>query len=132
VRPNTRLRPIVIEAGRGEDRFTQILGTLGRLEHTNGLEFAASIADAGAKISRDTTVVAVLGMVTTEIAAALGDLARSGRLVTAIVVSFNLEAVPDWARPPDWAEMLLAQRVDFRIVNSEEAVSNLCAEAIVR
>jgi hypothetical protein len=44
----------------------------------------------------------------------------------------DLDAVPDWARPPEWAQMLLAQGIDFRIVNSEEAVSNLCAEAIIR
>ena len=88
--------------------------------------------EAASGISRDTTVVAVLGTVTPEIAAALGDMARRGLLVTAIVVSLDMEAVPDWARPPDWAEMLLAQGIDFRVVNSEESISNLCAEAIVR
>jgi hypothetical protein len=43
-----------------------------------------------------------------------------------------MEPVPDWAQPPDWAEMLLTQGIDFRSVNSEEAISNLCAEALVR
>lgn len=129
---NTRLRPIVIEAGKGEDRFTSILGALGRLEHTDGLDFAAMISEAGSKISRDTTVVAVLGVVTDEIAIALGNLARRGWIVTAIIVSFAMEPVPDWARPPEWAAMLLAQGVDFRVVNSEDAITNLCAEAIVR
>jgi hypothetical protein len=62
----------------------------------------------------------------------LGNLARRGFLVTAVVVSFGMEAVPDWARPPEWAEMLLAQGIDFRVVNSEESILNLCAEAIVR
>jgi hypothetical protein len=71
-------------------------------------------------------------MVTPQIAVALGDVARRGLLVTAIVVSMEMEAVPDWARPPDWAALLLAQGIDFRVLNSEEAVGNLCAEAIIR
>jgi hypothetical protein len=129
---NTRLRPVIIKPGKGEDQFGAILATMARLEHTDGLDLAATARDAAARISRDTTVVAVLGIVTPEIAAALGDIARRGLPVTAIVVSLSMEAVPDWAKPPEWAEMLLAQGIDFRVVNSEESISNLCAEAIVR
>jgi uncharacterized protein (DUF58 family) len=129
---NTRLRPVLLAAAKGEDQLAEILATLARLEHTDGLDFAAMIREAAHSISRDTTVVAVLATVTPEIAVALGDVARRGLLVTAIVVSIEMDAVPDWARPPDWAEMLLAQGIDFRVVNSEEAVSHLCAEAIIR
>jgi hypothetical protein len=77
-------------------------------------------------------VVAVLGNVTAQIAAALGEIARRGLPVTAIVVSMDMDAVPNWAKPPEWAEILLAQGIDFRVVNSEESISNLCAEAIIR
>jgi len=42
------------------------------------------------------------------------------------------DPVPDWAQPPEWAGLLLAHGVDFRLVNSEESVMNLCTEAIVR
>jgi len=129
---NTRLRPVIVKTGKGEDCFTTILAALGRLEHTDGVDFAAMVTEAGSKISRDTTVVAVLGIVTPDIAVALGGLARRGWLVTAVIVSFNMETVPDWAKPPAWAEMLLAQGIDFRVVNSEESIINLCAEAIVR
>jgi uncharacterized protein (DUF58 family) len=129
---NTRLRPVILEAAKGEKHLNEILGALARLEHTDGLDFAATTREAACRISRDTTVVAVLGHVTPETAVALGDLARRGLLVTALVVSIEAAAVPDWARPPDWAQMLLAQGIDFRVVNSEEAVSGLCAEAIIR
>jgi hypothetical protein len=129
---NTRLRPVEVETGKGEDRFTRVLAALARLEHTDGLDFSAMATEAVSKISRDTTVVAVLGIVSPGIAAALGNLVRRGFLVTAVVVSFNMEPIPDWAKPPDWAEMLLAQGMDFRVVNSEESIINLCAEAIVR
>jgi uncharacterized protein (DUF58 family) len=129
---NTRLGPVIIRRGKGEDQFATILATMARLEHTDGLDLAAVAREAAARISRDTTVVAVLGTVTLEIAAALGDIARRGLAVTTIVVSLDMNATPDWARPPDWAEMLLAQGIDFRVVNSEESISNLCAEAIIR
>lgn len=129
---NVRLRPVMVKTGKGEERFTEILASLARLEMTDGLAFSAMTDEAGAKISRDTTVVAVLGVVTPEIAVSLGDLVRRGFLVTAIVVAFGMDSVPDWASPPEWAEMLLGQGIDFRLVNSEESIANLCAEAIVR
>jgi uncharacterized protein (DUF58 family) len=129
---NTRLRPVVVETRKGEDRFGQILETLARLEHTDGLEFSEMLAETASEIPRDATVVAVLRRVTPTMAASLGELARRGFLVTVIVVSIAIELTPDWAQPPDWAQMLLAQGIDFRVVNTEESVTNLCAEAIVR
>lgn len=129
---NTRLRPVMVETRKGEDRFRQILETLARLEHTDGLEFSEMLEEVASEIPRDATVVAVLRRVTPAMAASLGELARRGFLVTVIVVSIDIEPTPDWARPPDWAQMLLAQGIDFRVVNTEESVTNLCAEAIVR
>jgi uncharacterized protein (DUF58 family) len=129
---NTRLRPVVVETAKGQAQFMRIVETLARLEHTDGLDFAATVEEAAARIPRDATVVPVLRQVTPAIAAALGNLSRRGFLVTTIVVAFDASPVPDWARPPDWAEMLLGEGVDFRVVNGEEAISNLCVEAIVR
>jgi hypothetical protein len=74
----------------------------------------------------------VLRRVTPGTAIALGDLVRRGFLVTAVVVADEAEMVPDWAEPPEWAALLLAHGIDFRMVNTEEAVMNLCAEALVR
>jgi uncharacterized protein (DUF58 family) len=129
---NTRLRPVVVTTQKGGDRFGQILETLARLEHTDGLEFSEMLEETASEIPRDATVVAVLRQVTPAMAASLGELARRGFLVTVIVVSIAIEPTPDWAQPPDWAQMLLAQGIDFRVVNTEESVTNLCAEAIVR
>ena len=76
--------------------------------------------------------MAVLRQVTPAIAISLGELVRRGFLVTTIVVKSGGEAIPDWARAPEWAEMLLVQGINFHIVNSEEAITNLCAQAIVK
>jgi uncharacterized protein (DUF58 family) len=129
---NDRLRPVIVETGRGIERFTQILETLARLELTDGLEFASMVEETVSRIRRDATVVAVLSEVTPETAAALGELVRRGFLVTTVMVCFGGEDIPLWAHPPDWAQMLLEHNVDFRMVTSEQSISGLCAEAIVR
>jgi uncharacterized protein (DUF58 family) len=129
---NDRLRPVLVGAGKGQDRFRWILETLARLEQTDGMDFSEMVREIDSRIPRDVTVVAVLRKVTPEIAGALGALARRGFVVTTIIVAFGASAIPDWARVPDWAEMLLAQGIDFHVVNSEEAISNLCAQAIVK
>ena len=131
-RANDRLRPVQVETGKGGEKMKQILETLARLEHTDGLDFAEMLSAIISKVPRDATVIPILRQVTPEIAIALGELARRGFLVTAVVVAFDLEAVPDWAQPPEWAVLLLAHGIDFRVVNSEEAIMNLCAEALVR
>lgn len=129
---NDRLRPLVVETGKGRDRLQCILETLARLEYTDGFDFPTMIRAVASRIPRNATVVAILRRVTPEIAAALGDLTRQGFLVNAIVVAFGGEAVPDWAKPPDWAEMLLSQGMDFHMVTDEESITQLCAQAIVR
>jgi uncharacterized protein (DUF58 family) len=129
---NDRLRPVRVETRKGNEKLRQILETLARLEHTDGLEFSEMLAATISRIPRDATVVPVLRQVTPAIAIALGELVRRGFLVTAVVVAFGNDSVPDWAQPPEWAALLLAQGIDFRLVNSEESVMNLCTEAIVR
>jgi uncharacterized protein (DUF58 family) len=129
---NTRMRPVVVETRKSSDHFYRILQTLARLEQTDGLEFDGLITEASVRIPRDATVVAVLCRVTPEMAMALGELARRGFLVSAIVVTFALDVLPDWARPPEWAGLLLEQGIDFHVVNSEEAVTNLCAQSVAR
>jgi uncharacterized protein (DUF58 family) len=129
---NDRLRPVQVETGKGGEKMKQLLETLARLEHTDGLDFSEMLTAIISKVSRDATVIPVLRQVTPAIAIALGELVRRGFLVTAVVVAFDQESVPDWAQPPEWAALLLAHGIDFRMVNSEEAVMNLCAEALVR
>ena len=69
---------------------------------------------------------------TEPIAIALGEMVRRGFLVTVVMVAFDKDPVPDWAKPPEWAELLLAHGIDFRLVNSEDSIMNLCTAAIVR
>ena len=132
ISPLTRLQPVRVETGKGPDRFARILQLLGRLEHSDGLDFAGMLAEIGAKIPRDATVVAVLRQVTPELAAGLAGLVRQGFLVTAVVVTYDADLLPDWAKPPEWAELLLSEGIDFRMVNNEDSRMNLCAQNLVR
>jgi uncharacterized protein (DUF58 family) len=129
---NDRLRPVRVPTRSGDETRRQILETLARLEHTDGLEFSEMVAAAISDIPRDATIVPVLRHVTPDMALALGGLVRRGFLVTAVIAAFDQAVIPDWAKPPEWAGLLLAQGIDFRVVNSEEAVMNLCTEAIMR
>jgi uncharacterized protein (DUF58 family) len=128
---NDRLRPVRVETRKGNEKLSQILETLARLEHTDGLEFSEMLAATISRIPRDATVVPVLRRVTPDIALALGELVKRGFLVTAVIVSIDWD-IPEWSRPPEWAGLLLEQGIDFRLVNSEEGITALCAEAIVR
>jgi uncharacterized protein (DUF58 family) len=127
-----RLRPVLVPTLKGADQFRDILEVLGRLEPTDGLHFENMVEEVTSRIRRDATVVPVLRKVTPAIAIALGELVRQGFIVTAVVVLFEEFATPDWAQPPEWAGLLLAQGVDFRVVTTEESISDLCAEALVR
>jgi uncharacterized protein (DUF58 family) len=129
---NTRMRPVVVPTRRSSENFLRILETLARLEQTDGLDFPGLIEEAAARFPRDATIVALFSQVTPEMAQALGKLVQNGHLVTAIVVKSGADVLPDWAKPPEWAEILLSQNINFHMVNSEEAVTNLCAQAIVR
>ena len=131
-RRSDRLRPVVVKTGKQTGQFGQILHALARLELTDGMTFPELIAETVSQVPRDATVVAVLREVTPAIAISLGNLVRQGYAVTAVAVTWDVGLAPDWARPPEWAELLLAEGVDFRQVNNEEALVNLCAEAVVR
>jgi uncharacterized protein (DUF58 family) len=127
-----RLRPVTVPTLKGIAQLQQILETLARLELTDGLEFAQIVEEITPEIRRDATVVPVLRRVTPAIAVALGELVRRGFAVTAVIIAFDDVVTPDWAQPPEWAALLLAQGVDFRLVTDEESITQLCTEAIVR
>lgn len=128
---NDRLRPVLVQTRKGNEQLPRILETLARLEHTDGLAFSEMLIAAISRIPRDATVVPVLRRVTPAIALALGELVKRGFLVTAVIVSIEWD-IPEWSHPPEWAGLLLEQGIDFKLINSEEAITALCAETIVR
>ena len=127
-----RLQPILVETRRGADQLERILVTLARLETTDGFDLAQLLTEAGSRLPRDASVIAILPAVSEETAVALGNLRRQGYMVTAVLVMFGETEYHDWAQPPDWAARLLAERIEFRRIDDEAALSRLCAERMLR
>jgi uncharacterized protein (DUF58 family) len=126
------LSPVMVPTLKGVDQLRHILEALGRLELTNTLLFDQLIEELAPRIRRDATVVPVLGKITPAIARVLGDLVRQGFTVQAIVVVNESSLPSDWRQPPDWAAMLMAQEVNFRVIATEEGIPDLCADTLLR
>lgn len=129
--PNERLEPIVIPPQRGPEQVERLHETLARLEQTDGFTFDAMIHETASRIPRDASVVAILSSVTRDSARALGELRRAGYAVTAVVVTRDVREYHDWAQPPEWAALLLGEGIDFRPIDSREALAELRAESLV-
>jgi uncharacterized protein (DUF58 family) len=131
-RDNRRLSPVVVETRRDVNQFQRILETLARLELTREFPLHELIADAGPRLPRSASVVAILNRVSPETAAALGTLRRRGYSVLALLVTLGEPEHPDWAAPLEWAERLLQEGISFRPIADEAAVSAFCAECLVK
>jgi uncharacterized protein (DUF58 family) len=129
--PSARLQPLIVETRRGVSQLERILQTLARLEATDGFTFPQLLAETTSRLPRDATVLAILRDVSEETALALSTLRRSGYAVTAVLIMFGETEYFDWAEPPDWASRLLAEGIDFRRIDDEQALSRLCAERIL-
>lgn len=122
-----RLQPIMIEPARGSSQVERILHTLGRLETTRGLDFASLVWETTSRLSRHTTLVAVLARVTEADAVLLANLHQRGWPVTVVLIVFEDSSPPDWATAPDWAAWLTAARVDVRRIVDEDSLARFCA-----
>jgi uncharacterized protein (DUF58 family) len=120
------LRPLVAPARRGVEQFQRIMETLARAELNAGLGVAGLLEEAGNRLPRNATVVAILGSASTETVLALGSLRRQGYAVTAVLVLFSEEAEEDsHAR-------LGAEGIDVRSVRDEASVAALCQRQMLR
>jgi uncharacterized protein (DUF58 family) len=121
-----RLQPLVVPARRGAEQFQRIQEALARVELNDGLSLAGLIAEAGSRLPRNATVVAILGDVSMETALALGNLRRQGYAVTAVLVLFREEAGETaYVR-------LAAEGIDVRYVKDEASVAVLCQRQMLR
>lgn len=123
---STRLQPLVVDTRRGPEQFMRILETLARAELTDGLSVMGLVSEAGSRLPRDATVVAIVTKVTEETAVALGNLVRRGYAVSALV------NVYDDREYSEAAGKLIAQRIDARHLRDEAAVSHVCQAHVLQ
>ena len=115
-----RLRPQVVPAGRGPEAFARIREVMARVELSDGLTFDRLVIEAEPRLPRDATVVAVLGAVTPETAAALGRLKRQGFAVSVVLLAFDEIERIDGAGP------LIAHGLAVRAVSDENELHGFC------
>jgi len=121
-----RLEPVVVDTRRGVEQFQRIRETLARAELTDGFTVAQLLEEAGSRLPRDATVVALLGATSPETALALGALRRRGFAVTAILVIFDDDALQQaWIR-------LLAEGIEVRHLQREADLPGLCQRQLLR
>jgi uncharacterized protein (DUF58 family) len=123
---NERLEPVVVETRRGAEHLQRIRETLARLELTDGITFAGLVIEMAGRLPRDATLVALLGEVSVETAAALGTLRRAGFALTAVLICMD-EHTLEKAHG-----RLLGEGVrDVRHLAREEALPTLCQQQVM-
>jgi uncharacterized protein (DUF58 family) len=123
---NDRLEPVIVETRRGAEHLQRLRETLARVELTDGMTLAELIIETAGRLPRDATVVAVLGDVSVEAAAALGTLGRGGFALTAVLVAM------DFLSLEKAHGRLLAEGVrDVRHLARAEALPILCQQQVM-
>jgi uncharacterized protein (DUF58 family) len=121
-----RLQPLVVETRRGPEQLMRILETLARVELTDGLRFPELVLETASRMPRDATVIALLGEVTPEAAAALGNLRRQGLAVTAILMILEQNLLEEaFGR-------LIAEGIDVRHIKDENELADMCQPHVLR
>jgi hypothetical protein len=121
-----RLQPIVVETRRGVEQFQRIQETLARVELTDGLTLPQLIVEAGGRLPRDATVLAILGHAPAETALALGNLRRRGHAVTAVLLIFEEHG------KEEALGRLVAEGIDVRLLRNEAGLTALCQQQVLR
>ncbi len=120
-----RLRPQVVNTGRGPDQLIRILETLARVEQTDGLGFAELVVETASRLPRDATVLAVLPSASATTAVALGNLRRQGFAVEAIVITYYDHEFEKAAGN------LLAEGVPPRQLRDREGIATMCRDYVL-
>jgi uncharacterized protein (DUF58 family) len=120
-----RLRPQVVNTGRGPDQLLRILETLARVEQTDGLSFAELVVESASRMPRDATVLAMLPSASVETAVALGNLRRQGFAVEAIVITYYDHEFEKAAGN------LLAEGVAPRQLRDRDGIATMCRDYVL-
>ncbi len=120
-----RLRPVVVNNDRGAEQLMQIRETLARLELTSGLRFSQLVAESAERLSRDSSIIAILPSVSHDDAVALGILKRNGFSVTAIINVFEYEEFINSSG------LLLAEGIPALQLRDENSISAICRDRVM-
>lgn len=119
-----RLRPVIVPTERSNAQLPRILETLARVEKTDGMTFAQLVSETASRMPQSATVVAIVSIVTPQMAIALGNLRRRGLAVTAIVNVF------EETRFSELSGSLAAEGIEVRHLKQRAAVPSIASRCM--
>lgn len=122
---SNRLRPVIVPTERGNAMLSRILQTLARVEKTDGLTFTQLVHETASRLPRSATVVAILSMVKSEDAIALGNLRRRGLAVTVLVNVYEPHRFAELSAP------LVAEGIEVRHLQERASIPTIALRSMV-
>lgn len=120
-----RLRPVIVPTERSNAQLPRILETLARVEKTDGMTFAQLVSETASRMPQSATVVAIVSLVTPQMAIALGNLRRRGLAVTALVNVYEETRFSELSGP------LVAEGIEVRHLKERATVPTVCQRCMV-
>lgn len=122
---NDRLKPLIIDAGVGPEKFSEIHRTLARLERTDGLNLCQLLSETQSRLPRQLAILVILQTVNEEAALSLALLRKQGFSVSVIVNQHTLDGADDAAA------MLVGQRLPVYALPDEQSVPTVCQNMLL-
>lgn len=123
---NDRLRPVILDAGRGPVHLQQLRTTLARLERSDGMKLAELLAETESRISNETTLIAIVQKASPDALSMLIGFARRGRAVAVIVNTLDINDYSAIAGP------LIASNISTFHLVDEDSIRNVCRQVNLR
>jgi uncharacterized protein (DUF58 family) len=123
---NDRLRPVILDAGRGALHLQQLRTTLARLERSDGMSLAKLLAETESRISNETTLIAIFQKAPPETISTLIGFARRGKAVAAIINTLDINDYSAAAGP------LIAANIPTFHLRDEDAIRDVCRQVNLR
>ncbi|WP_235034407.1 DUF58 domain-containing protein [Roseiconus lacunae] len=117
---NDRLRPVIVDAGRGPAHFQKLRTQLARLERSDGMSLAQLLIEAESRISSETTLLAIFQQPTPETIAMLVSFARRGKAVAAIINTLDANEYGQAAGP------LIAANIPTIHLADDRSIRDVC------
>ena len=123
---NDRLRPVIIDAGRGAVHLQRLRTTLARLERSDGMRLSELLSETESRISNETTLIAIVQKATPDSLSTLIGFARRGKAVAAIINTLDINDYSAVAGP-----LIAANIPTFHLVD-ENTIRNVCRQVNLR
>jgi uncharacterized protein (DUF58 family) len=117
---NDRLEPVIVPTLKSVEQSIRINRALARLELSDGMDLGTLIVEAGSRLPRDATVIAIVAEMNMENAIALGNLKKQGYSVVAVVNTYSEERFAQTKGP------LFGEGIGAMHLKDESSIRSIC------